>query len=79
MSDWYPGNPKPSTPEERSVLVWLVILGLTGVGLWAIYAGMRASPSQATTGSMLVRIGLSLVGIAVATYLVQRVIRRWTE
>lgn len=68
---------KPSTPGERSVIVWALMLGLVGLGGWLIYLGVTAGPEKAEAAAQARLIGFCLIGCAVAIYLIRWAIRRW--
>ena len=72
-----PGPTKPSTPGERSVIVWALILALVGFGTWFVYLGLTAAPEKAQTAAQVRIIGFCFIGCAIALYLIRWAIRRW--
>jgi hypothetical protein len=65
---------KRSTPAERLVIVWLLILLSLGVGLFCLYLGFTAPPTKAAAAHQLKLYGYGFLGFALLVWIVHRVI-----
>lgn len=72
-------NPKPSTPIERLVIVWTIIILTAALGAVCIYLGLTAPPAKAALAAQVRMIGYCLIGAAVAIWLLYRLVSWWID
>ena len=65
---------KRSTPTERRVIVWTLIILALGLGLVCLYFGFTAAPTKATEAAQLRLYGYGLLGAAFVIWLLHRLI-----
>ncbi len=61
-----------STPSERAVLVWLLVLGCLALSIACFYLSWQAPPNKATEAAALRRYGFGFATSALALVILRR-------
>ena len=75
---WQP-NPRPSTPGERAVLAWCVIVFLLALGLAGLWVGHHASAAQAQQALQLRAYAWVCLAGAFAVWAAYRMFSWWWD
>ena len=65
---------KRSTPAERLVIVWLLILIALGLGVVCLYFGYTAAADKAAEAEQLRVYGFALLGVGLGIWLIHRLV-----
>lgn len=72
-------SPRPSTPIERLVILWTIILLTAALGVVCLYLGFTAPAAKAAMAAQVRFYGYCLVGTAVFIWLLYRLVSWWVD
>jgi len=82
MLGFFDGGPygeADSTPSERRLLPWLLVLVLAGLGVLCLVLGWRAPADKPDEAAALINAGLALLAAATAIGILTHLIGRFLD